>query len=76
MNVSINISGVGYLIIGLVMYLWFGEFTVFSWADPWLYVYAMFWPLVLIYNIAYWMLIVVVLMLVVVGAGYLWDNRG
>lgn len=51
---TINISGLASLIIGLLAYLWLGDYTVFSWADPWLYVYMVFWPFILIYYFFLW----------------------
>lgn len=38
-----------YLAIGILSYLWFGEYEVFTWTDPWLYVYIGLWPFLLIF---------------------------
>lgn len=38
-----------YLAIGILSYLWFGEYEVFTWTDPWLYVYVGLWPFLLIF---------------------------
>lgn len=37
-------------IVGLLVYLWLGEFQVFSWNDPWVYIYMVFWPVPIVWN--------------------------
>lgn len=39
------IGGLIYLAIGLLWHLVTGDYEVFSWANPWLYVDALLWPL-------------------------------
>ncbi len=50
-----------YLALGLGLFLWIGDFTVFSWGDPYLYAYALLWPFILIYHFLKWALIAAIL---------------
>lgn len=60
-----------YMALGLLVYLWLGEFTVFSWQDPWVFVYLMFWPIVLVWN-AFLLAVVVVAAILICGFLYAW----
>lgn len=51
---------IGYLTFGLLMYLVFN--TGFSWADPWLYVWMVFWPVPVIAVICFFSFVVVALL--------------
>lgn len=50
-----------YLALGLGVFLLIGDFTVFTWADPWLYVYGLLWPFILMYHFLKWAVIAIVL---------------
>ena len=55
---SIRISGALWLCLGLLVYLWLGDYTVFSWSDPWLYIYMVLWPFPLLFNFVIWAIII------------------
>lgn len=59
------LTAAAYLVIGLLVFLWLGDFTVFTWADPWVYVYALLWPFVLFLIFLKWAIIAVFLILIV-----------
>lgn len=50
-----------YLAIGLAIYMWLGlpAGAVFSWAEPWLYIYALLWPFVVLWAFLKWAIIAV-----------------
>lgn len=60
---SLRISGIIgaliYLALGLAVYMWLGDYTVFMWTDPWVFVYMLLWPLILFFKALYWALIIV-----------------
>lgn len=66
-----KLGAIAYLVVGLLIYLGLGEYAVFSWVDPWLYVYMVFWPLVLIFEFIFW---AVVIGVPVVLALYLYER--
>ena len=47
-----------YLMLGLVSYLILGDFTVFAWIDPWVYIYMALWPIIWIWNFVVWIVII------------------
>jgi hypothetical protein len=55
-----------YAAVGIVCYLFFGDYAAFTWVDPWLYVYIGLWPLVLFLKFLFWMLV----LLGVITIGY------
>jgi len=64
-----------YLALGLAVYMWLGidAGVVFSWAEPWLYIYGLLWPFILLYYFLKWAMIAVVL----IGAGFfIWAMTG
>ena len=64
-----------YLAIGLLVYLWLGTYAVFGWVDPWLYVYMVFWPFILIWNVFLWILLCAAIVGVMLLFAWWWDNR-
>lgn len=62
---QIQIGSIGSLVIGLLVYLLLGDYQVFSWADPWLYIYMLFWPFVLLFKFLFWALIIAVVIFVI-----------
>lgn len=53
----------GYLTFGLLMYLVFTpDAPEFSWADPWLYVWMVFWPVPVVVVIGLFLFVVVALL--------------
>ncbi len=54
-----------YLAFGLLVYLvLFEPESGFSWADPWVYIVAVFWPFALIYKLT----VAIVLLIVIAAA--------
>ena len=72
---TIRISGLAYLVIGVLVYIVLGDYTVLSWADPWIAVYAVFWPIVLILKALLWILIIAAIFGVVWITWEWFENR-
>lgn len=66
-----------YLAIGLAVYMWLGidAGVAFSWASPWLYIYALLWPFVLFLEFLYWLIIAIVVVAVIAFIFILVDRR-
>lgn len=61
-----------YLAFGLMIYVvLFQPETGFSWADPWVYIVAVFWPFALIYKFTIAIVLLIVIA-VVIGFVYRW----
>ena len=55
-----------YLAFGLLVYVvLFQPETGFSWADPWVYIIAIFWPFALIYKFTIVLLILIAIAIIV-----------
>ena len=67
-----NLVGLAvYLGIGLLVYLLLYAPAVFSWANPWVYVVALLWPLALAWEIIWvviWIFIIVVVAAIIIVA--------
>ena len=64
MNVNVSttdfFAGLIYLAIGLAVYMWIGAFAVFTWASPWVYIYMLLWPFIVIWQFLFWVIIGIV----------------
>lgn len=63
---TVALSGLPYLAVGLLVYMLIGDYTVFTWADPFVYIYAFLWPFVLLFTFLKWALIAVVVVVIVI----------
>lgn len=66
MNIQVKgLTGlVIYAALGIVTYLILGTFSIFTWADPWLYVYMALWPLVWIWTFFVWAVIIAAIVII------------
>lgn len=62
--------------LGLVSYLVIGDYTIFTWADPWLYVYMLFWPAVWVWFFFFWFMVLLGCVLLGVGLYTWWEHSG
>ena len=62
-----------YIALGLAVYMWLGNYETFSWTAPLLYVYMALWPLMLLLEVMYLILIGVAAFVVVLVAIHIWD---
>lgn len=69
------ISTASYLAFGILIYMWLGTYAVFSWVDPWLYMYMAFWPFILIWNVFIWAVLIVIVIIVIAIFASWWDSR-
>lgn len=69
------IAAAMYFMLGLVSYLMIGEYSVFAWADPWVYVYMAFWPFIWIGTFIFWVLIIGAVIGVIFFACTWWEDR-
>jgi len=69
------VSSAMYLVLGLISYMMIGEYTVFTWVDPWLYVYMVFWPFIWIWVFLFWFAIIVGVCFVAYLIGEWYENR-
>lgn len=66
-NLRLGWIGAGiYMALGIVYHMVFGDYEVFSWADPWLYVGMFLWPFLL----AFRFFLFVVAAAIVIGLAY------
>jgi len=68
------IAAIFYAAIGLLLYLLFGEYEVFSWVDPWVYVYIGLWP----FLVFWWFILIAICIIGLVLIGSLisdWYNK-
>lgn len=63
----IRIPSIVYLMIGLAVYLIFYAPEPFSWANPWLYVVTVLWPLALAWKFLVWFAIAAAVVVVLGG---------
>jgi len=68
------ISGAVYLGIGILVYLILGAWSVFTWSDPWLYVYMALWPFIIMWNLFIWLMAIILIGLVIYGIFRLFDK--
>lgn len=61
------IGGGIYMAIGILYHLLFGDYEVFSWADPWLYAGMFLWP----FFVFGWVIVWGIGIVVVLGGAYL-----
>ena len=64
-----------YFMLGLISYLLIGDYSVFLWSDPWVYVYMAFWPFIWIWFFVVWVVIIVVVFGILFLAWTWWDER-
>lgn len=64
-----------YLAIGLLWHLMTGDYEVFSWTNPWLYVDTLLWPLWLAGWVILGIIAIIVIVAVCVGVSDLWDDH-
>lgn len=64
-----------YFILGLLSYLLIGEYSVFVWSDPWIYIYMVFWPFIWIWVFVVWVLIIGVVIGIIFFACTWWEGR-
>ena len=67
------IGGAIYLALGLLVYLWLGTYSMFGWADPWIYIYMALWPIVIIWKAFVLFLIIAIIVVIIVSIGYMLD---
>ncbi len=73
LNFKLGVVGSGiYLAVGILYHMIFGDYEVFSWTDPWLFVGMFLWPFLLFFRF-----LVVAIIVGVVGftAWYLFVER-
>lgn len=68
------IGGFIYLAFGLGVYMWLVNYETFSWTAPLLYVYMALWPLMLLLEVMYLILIGVAAFVAVLAGIYFWDQ--
>jgi len=77
MNIQIKglIATAMYFALGLISYLLIGEFTIFTWADPWVYIYMAFWPFIWFWVFLIWALIIAGVCLLIYLLNDWWEYR-
>jgi len=63
-----------YVMLGLVSYMMIGDFTVFAWIDPWVYIYMALWPLIWAWTFIKWAAIIAVIVIVGIIAHEKWSK--
>lgn len=78
MNIKISglLGACVWLGFGLLSYIMIGEYSVFMWADPWVYVYMVFWPFIWAWTIFWWALAVVIVIVLVIVLWEYASNKG
>lgn len=65
---TIQIKGITaaamYFALGLLSYMMIGDFAVFAWTDPWLYVYMAFWPFIWGWYFFLWVAAIIIIVLI------------
>ena len=74
-NTKVIILSAMYFMLGLVSYLLIGEYSVFLWSDPWVYVYMAFWPAIWVWFAFLWILAIVAVIGVIFFACTWWEDR-
>jgi len=69
------VSSAMYLVLGLISYMMIGEYTIFTWTDPWLYVYMVFWPFIWLWIFLFWFAIIAALCLIIYGVVEWYHNQ-
>lgn len=64
-----------YFALGLISYLLIGEYSVFLWSDPWVYVYMAFWPVIWIAAFIFWAIIAAIIIGIIFFASVWWNER-
>lgn len=71
---KITVGTLPYMALGLLVYLWLGEYQVFAWVDPWLYIYITFWPFILLFNFIIYAIVIGLIIFVVIMIAEWFDN--
>ena len=76
---TINVKGfifsAMWFALGLISYLLIGDYSVFLWSDPWVYIYMAFWPFIWIWFFIVWAVIITVVIGILFFLWAYWDDR-
>lgn len=61
--------------LGLISYLLIGDYSVFVWSDPWVYIYMAFWPVIWIWFFLLWVAAIIIVGGIIFLVCTWWNER-